>query len=39
MKLAEALAARRSAGPPDPEFADALEVVNNLEWPPDEPWE
>ena len=37
--LAEALAAWRAAGPPDPEFADALELVNNLDWPPDDPWE
>lgn len=36
--LREALAAWRAAGPPDSEFADALELVNDLDWPPDEPW-
>lgn len=35
----EALAAWRSAGPPDPEFADLLEWVNNQDRPPDDPWE
>lgn len=36
--LAEALAAWRSAGPPDPAFADALEEIDSLDWPPDDPW-
>lgn len=36
--LREALAAWRAAGPPDPGFADALEEVNRLDWPPDDPW-
>lgn len=36
--LAELYAAWRAAGPPDPEFADALEEINNLDWPPDDPW-
>lgn len=37
--LAEALAAWRTAGPPDPEFADLLEWVNNQDKPPENPWE
>jgi prevent-host-death family protein len=36
--LREALAAWRSVGPPDPDFADALEEANRLDWPPDDPW-
>ncbi len=36
--LREALAAWRAAGPPDPEFAKALEEVNRLDRPPDDPW-
>jgi len=36
--LAEVFAAWRSAGPPDPEFADALEEIDSLDWPPDDPW-
>jgi antitoxin (DNA-binding transcriptional repressor) of toxin-antitoxin stability system len=34
----EAFAAWRAAGPPDPELADALELVNSLDRPPDDPW-
>jgi prevent-host-death family protein len=37
--LREAFAAWRAAGPPSPEFADALDEVDSLEWPPDEPWD
>jgi antitoxin (DNA-binding transcriptional repressor) of toxin-antitoxin stability system len=36
--LREAFAAWRAAGPPSSEFADALDEVDSLEWPPDEPW-
>ena len=36
--LAEALAAWRSAGPPDPAFAAALDEIDALDWPPDDPW-
>jgi antitoxin (DNA-binding transcriptional repressor) of toxin-antitoxin stability system len=36
--LREAFAAWRAAGPPDPELADALELVNRLDQPPDDPW-
>lgn len=36
--LREAFAVWRAASPPDPEFADVLEEVNRLDWPPDEPW-
>lgn len=36
--LREAFAAWRAAGPPDPDFADALEEVNRLDRPPDDPW-
>jgi prevent-host-death family protein len=36
--LREAFAAWRAAGPPDPEFAAALELVNRLDTPPDDPW-
>ena len=38
MTLREFFAMWRAAGPPDPEFADALEEVNSLDWPPDDPW-
>lgn len=37
--LGEALDAWRAAGPPDPEFADLLELVNRADRPPDNPWE
>jgi prevent-host-death family protein len=36
--LREAFAAWRAAGPPDPAFADILDEVDAIEWPPDEPW-
>lgn len=35
----EAFAAWRAAGPPDPEFADILEWVNDQDRPPENPWE
>lgn len=37
--LGEAFAAWRAAAPPSSEFADALDEVDSLEWPPDEPWD
>lgn len=37
--LGEALEAWRAAGPPDPDFADLLELVNRADRPPDNPWE
>jgi len=37
--LGDALRAWRSAGPPDPSFADDLELVNSLDVPPDDPWD
>jgi len=37
--LREAMAAWRAAGPPDPEFADILELVNSQDRPPENPWE
>ena len=33
-----AVAAWRAAGEPDPEFADALERVNQADRPPENPW-
>ena len=33
--VADALRAWREAGPPDPSFADDLELVNSLDQPPD----
>ncbi len=36
--LREAFAAWRAAGGPDPEFADALERVNDADRPPEDPW-
>lgn len=36
--LAEALAAWRSAGEPEPEFAADLERVGSLDRPPHDPW-
>jgi prevent-host-death family protein len=36
--LREAFAVWRAAGPPDTDFADALEEVNRLDWPQDDPW-
>lgn len=36
--LREAFAVWRAAGPPDADFAAALEAVDRLDWPPDEPW-
>lgn len=37
--LGEAIAAWRAAGPPDPDFADALERVNLADRPPENPWD
>jgi antitoxin (DNA-binding transcriptional repressor) of toxin-antitoxin stability system len=36
--LREALAAWRSAGKPDPRFADDLERIGRADRPPDNPW-
>jgi prevent-host-death family protein len=36
--VADALRAWRAAGPPDPSFADDLELVNSWDEPPDLEW-
>lgn len=36
--LREAFAVWRAAGPPDADFAETLEAVDRLDWPPDGPW-
>jgi hypothetical protein len=36
--LAEFLEVWRAAGPADPEFADALELVGSLDTVPEDPW-
>jgi hypothetical protein len=36
--LAELVKAWRDAGPPDPSFADDLELVGAMDEPPDDPW-
>jgi antitoxin (DNA-binding transcriptional repressor) of toxin-antitoxin stability system len=36
--LREALRAWTEAGPPDPDFADALEQVGGADRPPEDPW-
>ncbi len=36
--LAEAVAAWRDAGEPEPDFADDLERVGSWDRPPDDPW-
>lgn len=37
-ELGEVLAGWSAAGPPDPEFARALEAVGAMDRPPEDPW-